>query len=96
MFKTLRSHRYGLTLFAFLTAAVVTGAACVLFARSFDFVLRQRLDFQTVGAWAWVLTPAGFLLAVILIRTLAPYAAGTGIPQAIFASEHLPRPPRGN
>jgi len=29
------------------------------------------------------------LAAVELIRRTAPFAAGTGIPQAIFASEHL-------
>jgi H+/Cl- antiporter ClcA len=85
----MQQHRYGLTLFAFLTAAVVTGVACVGFAEAFDFVLNRRVDFDNLGRWCWLITPLVFLLAVELIRRAAPFAAGTGIPQAIFASEHL-------
>src|ERR1019366_5840697 len=87
--RRLQSHRYGLTLFAFLTAAVFTGAACVAFARAFEVVLNHRLDFHNAGAWCWLITPIVILCAVELIRRTAPYAAGTGIPQAIFASEYL-------
>lgn len=87
--KQLRAHRYGFGLFAFMTAAVLTGVACVYFARLFDAVVQHRLDFDSVGSWAWVLTPVGFLVAVELIRRTAKYAAGTGIPQAIYASENL-------
>ena len=87
--RRLQSHRYGLTLFAFLTAALFTGAACVAFARAFEFVLQRRLDFRNAGDWCWVITPVVILAAVELIRRTAPYAAGTGIPQAIFASEHM-------
>jgi H+/Cl- antiporter ClcA len=87
--RRLKSHRYGLTLFAFLTAAICTGAACVAFARAFEFVLLRRLDFTNVGAWCWLITPVVILGTVELIRRTAPYAAGTGIPQAIFASEHM-------
>lgn len=82
-------HRYGATLFAFLVAAVVTGVACVLFMWGFDKVLERRLDFDSFGPWVWAITPAVFLLSVELIRRVAPYAAGTGIPQAIFAAQHL-------
>ncbi len=81
-------RRYGLSLFAYIAAALATGTACVLFARSFEWALSRRLDFESVGAWAWVAGPLGFLLAVEIIRRWAPFAAGTGIPQAIFASEH--------
>src|SRR5258707_1031606 len=87
--QRLQAHPYGLTLFAFLTAAVFTGAACVAFARAFEFALQHRLDFHNAGLWCWLITPLGFLAAVELIRRTAPFAAGTGIPQAIFASEHL-------
>jgi chloride channel protein, CIC family len=82
-------HRYGATLFAFLAAAIVTGVACVLFMWSFDAVLARRLDFVSFGPWVWVVTPVFFLLSVEFIRRAAPYAAGTGIPQAIFAAQHL-------
>jgi H+/Cl- antiporter ClcA len=87
--RRLQGHRYGLTLFAFLTAAIFTGAACVAFARAFEFVLEHRLDFHNAGAWCWLITPVVILSAVEFIRRTAPYAAGTGIPQAIFASEHM-------
>lgn len=87
--KRLHEHRYGFSLFSYIIAAIATGGACVLFARAFEWVLNRRLDFVSVGAWAWVITPIGFLLAVEMIRRTAPFAAGTGIPQAIFASEHF-------
>jgi len=83
--QRLHTHPYGLTLFAFLTAAVFTGAACVAFARAFEFALTRRLDFHNAGPWCWLITPVVFLAAVELIRRTAPFAAGTGIPQAIFA-----------
>src|SRR4051812_38215837 len=89
LIKRLRSHRYGFGLFAFMTAAILTGFSCVLFARVFDGVVRHRLDFSNAGPWVWVITPVGFLLAVETIRRVAGYAAGTGIPQAIFAAENL-------
>lgn len=86
--QRLNRHRYGFSLFAYVVAAVATGAACVLFARSFEWALSHRLDFSTVGSWAWLVTPVGFLLAVEIIRRTAPFAAGTGIPQTIFAAEY--------
>jgi chloride channel protein, CIC family len=87
--RKLHQHRYGFSLFVFIVAALATGAACVLFARSFEWALSHRLDFSSIGGWAWVITPIGFLVAVEIIRRTAPFAAGTGIPQAIFASEHF-------
>jgi H+/Cl- antiporter ClcA len=88
-FYSIRSHRYGFGLFAFMTAAVLTGIVCADFAKVFDWVVAHRLDFGSVGNWAWLITPLGFVLAVEMIRRLAPHAAGTGIPQAIFASAQL-------
>jgi H+/Cl- antiporter ClcA len=82
-------HRYGFTLFAYLVAAGITGVACVLFMRSFEFMSVHRLDFARVGLWAWITTPLIFLVSVELVRRLAPCADGTGIPQAIFAAKNL-------
>lgn len=82
-------HRYGATLFIFLTAAALTGIISVLFMWVFEFVLRHRLDFQSAGAWCWIATPLVFLLAAGLIRYFAPFAEGTGIPQVIFSAQHL-------
>ncbi len=87
--RSVLEHRYGAVLFIFLAAAAVTGLACVLFMWSFEFVLERRLDFSRIGPACWVTTPLLFLLAAWLIRTLAPHAEGTGIPQAVFAAEHL-------
>ncbi len=82
-------HRYGFTLFAYLVAAGITGVACVLFMRSFEFMSTHRLDFASVGLWAWITTPLVFLVSVEMVRRLAPCADGTGIPQAIFAAKNL-------
>ncbi len=84
-------HRYGFTLFAFLTAAMLTGWACVYFMKLFDLVIRCRLDFARIGWKCWITTPILFVLATEMIRRLAPCAAGTGIPQAIFAAKHVSR-----
>lgn len=89
LIQYLARHRYGFTLFAFLVAAAVTGISCIWFMRGFEFVLKRRLDFDSVGAWCWLITPLLFLAASELIRRIAPCAAGTGIPQAIFAAKHL-------
>lgn len=82
-------HRYGFTLFAYLLAAALTGVGCVWFMRGFEFALNHRLDFSTFGRWCWITTPLLFLISVELIRRMAPCAAGTGIPQTIFAAKHL-------
>ncbi len=87
--RKITAHRYGLTLFAFLAAAAITGMACVGFMRSFEYVLERRLDFASVGNWCWLTTPLLFLISSELIRRIAPCAAGTGIPQAIFAAKYL-------
>jgi H+/Cl- antiporter ClcA len=78
-----------LTLLAFFVAAILTGVACVYFMWGFEFVLEHRLDFETIGVSAWFVTPALMLIAVTYIRNVASCAAGTGIPQAIFAAKHL-------
>ena len=87
--KLVSEHRYGFTLAAFVSAAVLTGFSCVLFMRAFEFILDRRIDFQSAGWWCLVSTPALFLLSVELIRRIAPCADGTGIPQVIFAVQNL-------
>ncbi len=88
---SLKRHSYVMGLIAHLAAAMVTGAACVLFAKIFEWAQGHRLDASRVGGWAFVIFPIGFLLSVELIRRAAPFASGTGIPQAIFAAEHMDR-----
>lgn len=85
----LLNHRYGLKMAIFLGAAIATGAACVLFMWSFEFVIDHPLDQMHAGHWSWVATPLLFILSVWVIRNFGPLAAGAGIPQTIFAAKHL-------
>ena len=78
-------HRYGFLLFSFIAAAGLTGVACVWFMWGFEWVFAHRVS----GVWRWLATPALFVVSVELIRRFAPVAAGTGIPQAIFAAQNL-------
>lgn len=86
--KIILDHPYGFVLFVFLVAAALTGIACVIFMRSFEFVLARRLDFKSIGYWCILTTPMLFLFSIELIRRVSPCAAGTGIPQVIFAVKH--------
>lgn len=87
--RRLHAHRYGMTLVAYLAAATLTGGACILFMRGFEAVLALRPDFANGGPATWLAAPFLFVVAVTLVRRLAPAAAGTGIPQAVFAAAHL-------
>ena len=89
LFHIVSQHRYGATLVAFITAAILTGFSCVLFMRAFEYVLGHRLDFHSVGWWCLLSTPALFLISTELIRRVAPCADGTGIPQVIFAVKNF-------
>lgn len=76
-------------MFAYLSAAILTGIVCVGFMKLFEFVLEHRLDFHAIGFWCVLTTPLLFLLAVTLIRKFGPYADGAGIPQVVFTSRHI-------
>ncbi|HRK61250.1 MAG TPA: chloride channel protein [Candidatus Omnitrophota bacterium] len=88
-YKKLLTHRYGLSLCIYLGAAAISGIVCVFFMHAFDFVYTYRLNNVRVGYWCWLTTPLLFLAAVELIRLAAPCADGAGIPQTIFAAQHL-------
>ena len=89
LYQKLLRHRYGLRIFIFLAASALTGAACVLFMRAFEWVLHRQLNQESIGAWCWLTTPLLFMTAILLIRYLAPKADGAGIPQTIFAAKYL-------
>jgi H+/Cl- antiporter ClcA len=89
-FPTLaKQHRYGFTLLAFISAAVITGVVCVMFMWSFDYVFAHQLDFQRLRYWCFLTSPLLLLGSAELIRRCAPYASGSGIPQVIFAASHF-------
>lgn len=87
--RTVLEHRYTSMVVGFIGAAIITGMACVYFMRLFDFVIAHRLDFHSIGNWCWITTPVVFTIAIFMIHKFAPYAAGTGIPQAIFATKNI-------
>ena len=73
---------------AFLGGALGVGLLAVGFAMTAD---RMQMLFQTMLAhYPWLpllLSPAGFALSVTMARRWFPWAAGSGIPQAIAARE---------
>lgn len=80
---------------------LVTGLLGVGFERAVGWVTQQRLAaLQEASAHAWLLWPLAFVLSALLamvgyllVRTLAPEAAGSGIPEIEGALEEL-RPVR--
>src|SRR5262245_58785398 len=74
---------------SYVVAAIVTGATCVGFMRLFEVVQRHRMALRSIGRFALIITPLVFMIIVLAIRRLAPMAAGTGIPQAVYAAEHF-------
>src|SRR4051812_46410233 len=86
--NALQTHPYGLTLFAFLLSAAVTGAGCAAFAKAFERVLAHQWSLPSMGLLAWIATPLAIVIAVEAVRRWAPEAAGTGIPQTIFLCAH--------
>lgn len=83
------NHRYGFSLGIYLGAAVLTGAACYVFMKAFEFVYDRQLDFARLGYWSFLTMPLLFLVAVELIARFAPCADGAGIPQTIYAAQRF-------
>lgn len=89
MQNIIRGHGQGLRLCIFLGAGAITGIVSVIFMWAFEFVLEYRLDAARIGKWIWIVAPIMFIFSVELIRQVAPYADGAGIPQTVFAATHL-------
>lgn len=89
IYNSITRHRYGLSMAIYIAAAVLTGAGCVLFMRSFEWVYANRVTPDRIGDWAWLTTPLLFLLSIEIIRRISPFADGAGIPQTISAARHL-------
>ena len=87
-YDKLLKHRYGVTFASYIAAAFVTGVACVAFMQAFSFAAAHRLDYASIGGWAFIAAPLLFSVAVALVALFAPYAAGSGIPQAIYVVRH--------
>lgn len=83
-YEKLAAHRYGTTFAAYVVSAFITGVACVAFMKAFAFADAHRLSYAHIGLWSFLAIPLLFSLAVLLVKNFAPYAAGSGIPQAIY------------
>jgi H+/Cl- antiporter ClcA len=74
---------------AIAIAAVLAGALAVGFAKLCDLSIDLHREFTAARPWIGpALLPVAFVVAAWLTRTVAPQAAGSGIPQVISAAEH--------
>ncbi|HVM88146.1 MAG TPA: chloride channel protein [Puia sp.] len=76
----------------FWIASLLTGLVAVLYARL--FFLAERGTSYVFGHFAWaffIITPACFIIAWLLVKKFAPYSRGSGIPQ-VMASIELANP----
>ena len=70
----------------FWIASIITGLVAVAYTKLFNF--SESLLHKTLGWHSWlifILAPANFLIAWYLVKTLAPNARGSGIPQVMAA-----------
>ncbi|MGE4170508.1 MAG: chloride channel protein [Candidatus Margulisiibacteriota bacterium] len=73
-------------------AAVLTGLVSVGYAKSFHYAEHVFWKLQSAHPHiAFVLTPLCFVVGWWLVKTFAPMAAGSGLPQVAYAAE-LPEP----
>lgn len=81
-------HRTAYQLIPLWVASVLVGAAAVLYARSFLYVEELTTQWLNIYPEAiFIICPAGFLCSWFLVRSIAPMAAGSGIPQVMAAVE---------
>lgn len=72
----------------FWISAFIAGTVAVLFAKMFAWAERATLYIFHKAEWPFfIITPVCFLLAWWLIKTFAPFARGSGIPQVTAAIE---------
>lgn len=90
-FDRIGNEKFKLTLlqaFPFWIASVITGVVAVLYTKLFSFAEKGAAYFlQLRHCELFILTPCCFLLAVWLVRRVAPYSGGSGIPQVMAAIE---------
>ncbi len=81
-------YRYGLTFFSYIIISFFTGLVCVLFMKAFSFFDSHRFDFKSYGFYAFIISPALFIISVNIIHLFSPFSQGSGIPQVMFAIIH--------
>ena len=90
-FDRIRNEKIKLNLLQaipFWVASLVTGLIAVVFTKLFAFVEEESSFVFQHAAWAFfIITPLCFIISWQLVKRLAPYSRGSGIPQVMAAAE---------
>jgi H+/Cl- antiporter ClcA len=77
-----------LNAFPFWLGAFISGATAVLFAYLFSLAEYGSVYFFKKAGWSFfIITPACFVIAYMIVEKYAPFARGSGIPQVSAAIE---------
>lgn len=88
--QTRRLSRKSISFIVLLMGATLVALVSLFFARVADWALEKNAEWVAHYPWfAWLALPLGLPAILWLTRRLAPYTAGSGIPQVI-ASLSLP------
>src|SRR6476469_731492 len=72
----------------FWIASLLTGLIAVVFTKSFAYVEEQSSFIFQHAAWTFfIITPLCFVISWQLVKRLAPYSRGSGIPQVMAAAD---------
>lgn len=70
----------------FWTASVVAGLAAVIYSKFFFWAESLNLYLFELKPWLiFIMAPFGFIVSWLIVRAMAPYAKGSGIPQVMAA-----------
>jgi H+/Cl- antiporter ClcA len=79
-----RLRRGILQVLPFWVASLITGLVAVAYTRLFAWAEKGTSQILSYGsAWIFLLAPVCFLLAWWIVKSFAPYAGGSGIPQVM-------------
>lgn len=75
----------------FWTASLITGVVAVIYTKIFGYAEHLLQDALKWHAWSvFLLAPVCFLASWLIVKSFAPYARGSGIPQVMAALELSP------
>lgn len=72
----------------FWIASLITGVIAVLYTKLFEWAENLGLVLYKAHGWlTFIMAPAGFILAWLIVKQVNVYASGSGIPQVMAAIE---------
>lgn len=87
-FKNEKLRMHVLQAFPYWIASLITGLIAVFYARLFAWAETFGVSILHVHKWLiFIITPACFVIARLLVQRYSPYARGSGIPQVMAAIE---------